>query len=285
MNSDLAALHKILKDETRRKIISLLDEKDSLAYTDLMAATDVVSTGTFNYHLKILGNLLEKNEAGQYVLSEKGKLASRLLKEFPEPDYSLQAKKTWWRRFWVAAVILDAAGLILVVALNVLGYLDVTGTARGLFGFIAAIAFTYFFYRMIRPVTRTVNPTYKLTADQGRTIKDIFVFGRTLQEVSAQIRDWIAQEGITVEAQHEDFFRGRLGIPSGLGLTAPKYFEVSCTPEENGVKVHSEGWISVYDVSEQSFSSNPWVMGSIPRRKGWKVMEHLWTMLEETSKQ
>jgi hypothetical protein len=101
--------------------------------------------------------------------------------------------------------------------------------------------------------------------------------------VTAKIQEWIVQEGITVEAQHEGFLRGRLGIPSGLGLTAPKYFETLCAQKDNGVNVHTEGWISVYDIREQSFSSNPWVMGSIPRRKGQKVVEHLWAMLKEMS--
>jgi hypothetical protein len=37
-----------------------------------------------NYHLKVLGDLLQKNEEGRYLLSEKGRLASRLLLEFPD---------------------------------------------------------------------------------------------------------------------------------------------------------------------------------------------------------
>jgi hypothetical protein len=169
------------------------------------------------------------------------------------------------------------------MVLNILGYLDVAGLYRGVFGFITGLVFFYVFYRMIRPTTKAPSNN-KPETNLHRTIKDIFVSGRSLQEVNGQIRQWIKAEGITVEVQHEDFFRGRLGIPSGLGLTAPKYFEISCTVEPNGVKVHTEGWISVYDVKEQSFSSNPWVMGSIPRRKGQKVIEHLWAVLEEFSK-
>lgn len=283
MSLDLSSLHKILKDETRRKIISLLDEKGSLAYTDLMTSIGGASTGTLNYHLKILGDLLEKNEVGQYMLSEKGKLASRLLVEFPEQDYSLQAKKKWWRRFWIIAIALDVGGLILVFTLNILGYLDFAGMAQGVFAFVTGIIFLYFFYRMIRPVNRTISPTQPKN-NPDRTVEDIFVSGRTLQEVNEQVQNWIKQEEIIIEAEREDFIRGRLGIPSGLGLTAPKYFEVSFKPEQNGVKVHTEGWISVYDVSEKSFSNNPLAMGSIPRRKGWKVIEHLWTLLRQMSK-
>jgi DNA-binding transcriptional ArsR family regulator len=98
MNSGISSLHKILKDETRQKIISLLNEKNSLGYSELMEATKAGSTGLLNYHLKVLGSLITKNEAGQYQLTEKGKLASKLMLEFPdddEDDYHLYKQLIW----------------------------------------------------------------------------------------------------------------------------------------------------------------------------------------------
>jgi DNA-binding transcriptional ArsR family regulator len=95
MSSGIASLHKILKDKTRQKIISLLNEKNNLTYTELMDATQAGSTGLLNYHLKVLGNLITKGEAGQYLLTEKGKLASRLLLEFPDDDYQLYKQLIW----------------------------------------------------------------------------------------------------------------------------------------------------------------------------------------------
>ena len=65
MNSGLASLHKILKDETRSKAILLLNEKGAMSYTDLMDELGIVSTGLINYHLKVLGDLVQKNDAGQ----------------------------------------------------------------------------------------------------------------------------------------------------------------------------------------------------------------------------
>ncbi len=129
MNSGISSLHKILKDETRQKIISLLNEKGSLGYTELMEATKAGSTGLLNYHLKVLGNLITKNEAGQYLLTEKGKLSSKLMLEFPDddddyhlykqliwatlkqkkPDYFLTAKLLW---------LLSLLSLIIVLILN-----------------------------------------------------------------------------------------------------------------------------------------------------------------------
>jgi hypothetical protein len=279
MSSGIAALHNILRDETRRKIILLLNEKGYLSYTDLMDTLGIVSTGLLNYHLKVLGDLLLKNDNGQYMLSEKGKLASRLLQEFPEPDYELQTKRKWWRRFWIVAILLQASGLAVVLALYFLGSLDFTWVVRSLFAFISGIIFIYFFYRMIRPINQRQSQK-----NQSRTIEDIFVSGRNLQEVKEELSRWITEDRISIEVERDDFFRGRLGIPSGLGLTAPKYFEVSFKPDQNGVMVHTEGWISVYDVSERSFSKSALVSGGIPRRKGWRVIEHLWKRLRAMSK-
>ena len=88
MSSGIASLNKILKDETRTKIVLLLNEKGSLSCTELMEKLGFVTTGLFNYHLKILGDLLVKNETGQYMLSEKGKLTAKLLMEFPDVQQS-----------------------------------------------------------------------------------------------------------------------------------------------------------------------------------------------------
>jgi DNA-binding transcriptional ArsR family regulator/membrane protein implicated in regulation of membrane protease activity len=281
MNADLASLHKILKDETRRQILLLLNEKP-FAYTELMAGTDVISTGTLNYHLKVLGDLIAKNESGQYTLSEKGKVAVGLITQFPDVDYSAEEKKLWWRRFWIASTAIIIAGLTFVIALNLLGYLSSVYVIQTIFASGMSFVFLYFFYRMIKPTSKPANSAQsQAQMEPTRTVADIFVSGHTLTEVSDKIQEWVKLEGITVEAQHENYLRGRLGIPSGLGLTAPKYFEILCNPKDGGVNVHTEGWISVFDVREMSFTSNPWAKGSIPRRKGQKVIEHLWSMLKE----
>jgi hypothetical protein len=281
MNADLASLHKILKDETRRQILLLLTDK-AMTYTELMGAADVNSTGTLNYHLKVLGDLLSKNESGQYTLSEKGKVAVGLITAFPEVDYSAEDKKIWWRRFWIAAVAINAAFLIFIFTLNTLNYIDYTTVVQAIFSSTMGFIFLYFFYRMIKPTRKGSNSALSPANNEpSRTIADVFVNGHTLDEVSAKIQEWVALEGIIVEAQHEDYLRGRLGVPSGLGLTAPKYFEILCSSKNGGVNVHTEGWVSVFDLREESFSSKVWVAGSIPRRKGQKVIEHLWCMLND----
>ena len=108
MSLGIDTLHKILKDKTRVKIILLLQEKGNLSYTDLMKALEITNTGKMNYHLKILAALLSKNEAGQYTLSEKGKLASKLLHEFPRENNQQY-------RQWITIVVAMSIMVVLVV--------------------------------------------------------------------------------------------------------------------------------------------------------------------------
>ena len=108
MSQGVASLHKILKDETRQKIITLLYVKGCLSYTELMEELGVVSTGLLNYHLKVLGELLEKDDAEKYILSEKGKLAYKVLTEFPgtQPQVTDRRVLKMMLFFGIASVLL-----------------------------------------------------------------------------------------------------------------------------------------------------------------------------------
>jgi hypothetical protein len=116
----------------------------------------------------------------------------------------------------------------------------------------------------------------------GRTIEEILVTGRNMQEIRDEVLVWMSEEGISVTERRDDFFKGRMGVPGGLGLTAPKYFEITLKPDARGTLVHTEGWIGVYGVSESSFSKSAF-LGGIPRRKGWKTIEKLWAKLRSMS--
>ena len=151
MSSGIASLYKILKDETRSKIVLLLNERGSLSYTELMETLGFVTTGLFNYHLKVLGDLLAKNEEGQYALSDKGKLAARLLMEFPEAQQS-GVKPKWWRQFWIQMAIALPIMLAVTLALYFFGYSNQQGLYEGLVSTIFVIGFAYMIQHILRDV-------------------------------------------------------------------------------------------------------------------------------------
>ena len=195
MSSGLVSLHKILKDETRRKIVLLLNEKQSLSYTELLDGTETGSTGLLNYHLKVLGDLLAKDESGQYVLTEKGKLASRLLVEFPE-DYQ-GSKKKWQKRFFIALVISQIVYLTVAVTSYFLGIVNLYRLTLSTIYFIMATIVVYFGYRMQKSIPASGSKEEKSRMRIGYIAGGVsfglvgFFFGggflmRALQEVTHQ---------------------------------------------------------------------------------------------------
>ncbi|MDG6991263.1 MAG: winged helix-turn-helix transcriptional regulator [Nitrososphaerota archaeon] len=113
MEVDWASLHKILSDTTRRGILELLAERESLSYTDIMTLLQITNTGRLNYHLKALASLISKDKAGKYHLTEQGRQAAGLLNTFPErvpPERRLTGLKV------MTAAVLILLGLLLIAA-------------------------------------------------------------------------------------------------------------------------------------------------------------------------
>ena len=148
MTASLSSLHKILKDETRRKILALINEKGSITYTDLLKALESESTGLLNYHLKVLGDLLQKND-GQYQLSEKGKLALKFTVEFS--DDQTPRKVLGWpqQRFLIAILgVGEVAYYTIVLAFYFVGYIDLYRLATASSSVIIGTITLYFIWRM-----------------------------------------------------------------------------------------------------------------------------------------
>jgi hypothetical protein len=146
VSSNIGSLHKILKDETRRKIILLLQEKRSLSYVDLMKTLGITNTGKMNYHLKVLGNLLSKRDGDQYVLSEKGMLAYRLMQEFSEANTERQLilnsrePQVLWDGVIILVFTLIGWFALFQWGLNAGGFADVTAAQlSGSFFFVCAV--------------------------------------------------------------------------------------------------------------------------------------------------
>jgi hypothetical protein len=170
MSSDFASLHKILKDETRRNIVKMLDDFGPLSYTQIMGNLGFQKTGLLNYHLKALDDLITKNENGQYTLTEKGKLSARFLKEFPNPaQTNNSAKPRWWRRFWITAIIVGSALAIISVAAFLLGLISIDALYQSLYSILGAIGITYTFQHVYRNVISNLT--------RKKINKFLFIFG------------------------------------------------------------------------------------------------------------
>lgn len=83
LSVDLGNLHSVLKDHSRRKILAALKERGALTYTELLGVLGTTHTGRLNYHLKVLGDLITKDDGSRYVLTEKGETAVKILSRFP----------------------------------------------------------------------------------------------------------------------------------------------------------------------------------------------------------
>jgi hypothetical protein len=154
MSSGLGSLHKVLKDETRRRIVLLLNEKGIVSYVDLMRRAEVTSTGKMNYHLKILGDVITKTAEGQYTLTEKGKLASRLLLEFPQETIQQRGMKPrWWRTFWIFQAVLAVISLIINLELYFYGHMDLNRLVyQSTISIIGSIGISYMLTHILRDV-------------------------------------------------------------------------------------------------------------------------------------
>jgi hypothetical protein len=180
MSQGIASLHKILKDEKRRRIIQLLNDRGNLSHSDLMDNLELASTGQLNYHLKILGDLLEKNEIGQYRLSEKGKLAYKVLTDFPNGQPMEQSYK---RKRLIASILAIANAISLIVSslLFFIGYINWHFfSSQMIYSFVAfLVAFIIFKFPTSRP-KYDPKRARKLTAASfvigGAMFTSIFLF-------------------------------------------------------------------------------------------------------------
>lgn len=78
------AIHSILRDGTRGKIMDYLAASGGSTYTEILNHF-TLSTGKLNYHLKVLAPFLEK-DGDRYLLNEAGANAEALLNSFPRKE-------------------------------------------------------------------------------------------------------------------------------------------------------------------------------------------------------
>jgi len=105
MASESALFYKILEDDLRQTILVSIHEHGSLSYSDLIEKFDMISEKLLNYHLKVLDDLLSKNNEDQYVLTEKGRLALKFLEEHPIQETRRRKER---KQFWLILCTITA---------------------------------------------------------------------------------------------------------------------------------------------------------------------------------
>jgi hypothetical protein len=114
----------------------------------------------------------------------------------------------------------------------------------------------------------------------GRTAKDIFIQGITIEELRNFVQNWFVQNEIVTIENNPQYIKGKMGV--GI-WQAIRYFQVSFMQAQNGVVAHTEGWISQAPFGgEKDLSANA-IAAALPRREGWHVMERLWVALQNIS--
>lgn len=117
MTVEFSVLHKILKDPTRRTIVKCLNDNGPMTYVELMKSAEIANTGRFNYHLKALGGLIEKQDDGRYDLTERGHLAVQLIDKFPEKVQKGEGKTKRKKIVGILAVV-----CIIVASISLYSY-------------------------------------------------------------------------------------------------------------------------------------------------------------------
>lgn len=110
MDVDYRSLSDVLKNPIRRRIILALSSGTCVSYVDLMKLVEVSNTGKFNYHLKTLGDLIQKDETGKYCLTEKGRLTVQFIQKFPDKQVESKSLRM------ADAALIGFAGFVVTVA-------------------------------------------------------------------------------------------------------------------------------------------------------------------------
>jgi uncharacterized RDD family membrane protein YckC len=80
MNKKDIGIFKILSHPIRVKIIESIHENVELSYTEMLNLLDI-DAGHLNFHLKNMEGMYEKLESGNYILTDRGRAAYKLINE------------------------------------------------------------------------------------------------------------------------------------------------------------------------------------------------------------
>lgn len=134
-----------LNHPIRRRIIEML-ARNSVTYTCMLEELDI-DTGKLNFHLKKLGDLIEKNEKGLYKLTDKGLRAFSIIQQVPEKIEEASAARR------IAAYFLDFFAVILVSLIYFIFPIKISGIIQQEFvitpSYILTILLVFWIYLTI----------------------------------------------------------------------------------------------------------------------------------------
>jgi len=123
-----------------------------------------------------------------------------------------------------------------------------------------------------------------------RTIRDVVVHGKNLENVKNHVAVWLAQNEFSILDWQADgsekiygMVGGRVRIRPHIGsIVAVQYkisgvvvFEISLKPISEGTSLHGEFYAagaSLFAGDEYDLSPNPPFVGSLPRKRGYKIL-------------
>lgn len=95
---DLDKVIRALAHPIRRRVIEELAKEGSLSYKELMDRVGISDSGTFGFHLRNLKGLVEKNERGEYQLTQLGWKAYDVLKILKGKVEEVKKKEKEWAK-------------------------------------------------------------------------------------------------------------------------------------------------------------------------------------------
>ena len=134
-----------LNHPIRRRIIEML-ARNSVTYTCMLEELDI-DTGKLNFHLKKLGDLIEKDEKGLYKLTDRGLRAFSIMQQVPEKIEEASAARR------IAAYFLDFFAVILVSLIYFIFPIKISGIIQQEFvitpSYILTILLVFWIYLTI----------------------------------------------------------------------------------------------------------------------------------------
>lgn len=113
----------------------------------------------------------------------------------------------------------------------------------------------------------------------ARSIQDIPVYNRGINEVQNEIMAWASNGKATFEENRGTYFKVQLPVSlwqKGLIASVKRVIEITLLQDSNGMVVHIEGYMKdPFSLGKEEAFSDTAIMGALPKRQGHQAMMEL----------